>query len=148
VGDLLILEKGKGEKGPRRNPQIHAVITVNADNLLELYCHARLSGAKGKVLTMVDRPSVGDHPDAISVYHLHGILDARDENFRRTDSPCTRPNVQEISDELLPPLVFRESEYYETIGNPSSFVNHTPQSYFQRLNVLFIGTSQHPSLAL
>jgi hypothetical protein len=86
VGDLLILEKGKGEKGPRRNPQIHAVITVNADNLLELYCHARLSGAKGKVLTMVDRPSVGDHPDAISVYHLHGILDARDENFRRTDS--------------------------------------------------------------
>jgi hypothetical protein len=31
-------------------------------------------------------------------------------------------------------IVFRESEYYKTIGKPSSFVNHTPQSYFQRLN--------------
>ena len=138
VGDLLILDGTK----PRRNPQIHAVLTVNADNLLELYCHAKTSGNE-RLVTMVDRASVGDHPDKIPVCHLHGILDARDENFRRTDSPCDSKadDFQEITDELLPRLVFRESEYYETIADPTSFVNHTPLSYFQRLNVLFIGTS-------
>jgi hypothetical protein len=50
-------------------------------------------------------------------------------------------DIQEIRDDLLPHLVFRESEYYDSIANPASFVNHTPQSFFQRLNVLFIGTS-------
>ena len=43
--------------------------------------------------------------------------------------------------DLWPDLVFRESEYYEAIGSPNKFVNHTPQSYFQRHNVVFIGTS-------
>jgi hypothetical protein len=140
VGDLLILDDSE-KQTLRRNPQIHAVLTVNADNLLELYCLAKTSGSERRLVTMVDRVSVGDHPDAIPVYHLHGMLDARDENFRRNDSPCAGGNVQKIEDELLPRLVFRESEYYETIANPASFVNHTPQSYFQRLNVLFIGTS-------
>ena len=139
VGDLLILNDSENPT-PRRNPKIHAVLTVNADNLLELYCLAKTSG-KHRLVTMVDRASVGDHPDATPVYHLHGTLDARDENFRRTDSPCVGENMQVITDELLPCIVFRESEYYKTIANPASFVNYTPQSYFQRLNVLFIGTS-------
>lgn len=139
VGDLLVLDDSE-KRTLMRNPQIHAVLTVNADNLLELYCLAKTSG-KHRLVTMVDRASVGDHPDATPVYHLHGTLDARDENFRRTDSPCVGDNLQEITDDLLPRLVFRESEYYETIAKPASFVNHTPQSYFQRLNVLFIGTS-------
>lgn len=139
VGDLLILDDAENQP-PRRNPQVHAVLTVNADNLLELYCLAKTSG-KERLVTMVDRASVGDHPYAIPVYHLHGTLDARDENFRRTDSPCVGEELQPITEELLPRLVFRESEYYETIANMTSFVNHTPQSYFQRLNVLFIGTS-------
>jgi len=38
-------------------------------------------------------------------------------------------------------LIFRESEYYQTIANPVSFINHTPQSFLQRLNALFVGTS-------
>jgi len=137
VGELLILEEGQHL---RRNPQILAVLTTNADNLLEIYCRARTSG-KSRILTMVDRASVGDHPDAISVYHLHGTLDARGENIVRTDSPCDASESQEIDNELLPDLVFRESEYYETIANPFNFVNHVPQSYLQRLNVLFVGTS-------
>jgi hypothetical protein len=138
VGDLLILDDS--QKQARRNPQIHAVLNVNVDNLLEVYCLAKTSGNK-HLLTMVDRASVGDHPDAIPVYHLHGVLDARDENFRRIDSPCVGENVQPITEELLPRLVFRESDYFKTIADPASFVNHAPLSYFQRLNVLFIGTS-------
>lgn len=128
MGDLLIVDD---EGTPRRNPQVHAVLTVNADNLLELYCQAKTLG--NRLLTMVDRASVGDHPEAIPVYHLHGALDARGENFLE--------DLEELDDNLLPDLVFRESEYYETIASPTRFVNHTPQSYLQRLNVLFIGTS-------
>lgn len=137
IGDLLITDAGANA---RRNPQIHAVLTVNVDNLLELYCKAKAGGRR--VVTMVDRASVGDHPDQIPVYHLHGTLDARDENvFRAPPSSVTPDELQEISDELLPDLVFRESEYFDTIANPTSFVNHTPQSFFRRLNTLFIGTS-------
>jgi hypothetical protein len=50
-------------------------------------------------------------------------------------------DVQDLTDDLLPELVFRESEYYETIANAASFVNHTPQSFLRKLNALFIGTS-------
>lgn len=137
VGDLLITDDGAG---PKRNPQIHAVLTSNADNLLELYCEAKTGGKR--VITMVDRASVGDHPDQTPVYHLHGTLDARDENLFRPTPASVPPNeLQELTDELLPDLVFRESEYYETIANPASFLNHTPQSFLRRLNALFIGTS-------
>jgi hypothetical protein len=137
VGDLLIMNDGARAT---HNPQIHAVLTFNADNLLELYCAAKTRGKR--LLTLVDRASVGEHPDEIPVYHLHGALDARGENvFRRVSAPARPPKFQEISDELLPDLIFRESEYYETIANPVSFVNHTPQSFLRRLNALFIGTS-------
>ena len=133
VGELLIDQETK-KNGWRRNPRIHAVLTVNTDNLVELYCQARTSGHR--LLTMVDRSSVGDHPNAIPVYHLHGTLDARGEH-------CSRPECDYwMSDySLLPDLVFITSEYKRTIANSASFVNHTPQSYLQRLNVLFIGTS-------
>ena len=65
VGDLLIVED---DEEPRCNPQIHAVVTFNADNLLELYCQAKTSGRR--LLKLVDRASVGEHPDTIPVYHL------------------------------------------------------------------------------
>jgi hypothetical protein len=141
VGELLIVEE---QQQLRRNPQIHAILTTNADNLVEIYCRARSAG-RSRILTMVDRASVADHPHAISVYHLHGTLDARGENFVRTDAPCrgipAKQQQKRADDILLPNLVFRESEYYQTIANPLSFVNHAPQSYLQRMNVLFIGTS-------
>lgn len=137
VGELLIVDQGQHL---RRNPQILAVLTTNADNLLEIYCRAR-TGGKSRILTLVDRASVGDHPDRTSIYHLHGTLDARGENIVQSDSHCDASEFQKIDDELLPELVFRESDYYETIANPQIFVNHVPQSYFQRLNVLFVGTS-------
>lgn len=136
VGDLLIAE----DDPPRRNPQIHAVLTFNADNLVELYCEAKTGGKR--VVTLVDRASVGDHPDRTPVYHLHGTLDARGENFLRSAPLSIQSDqVEEISGDLLPDIVFRESEYYETIANPVSFVNHTPQSFLRRSNALFIGTS-------
>jgi hypothetical protein len=137
VGNFLIIYDGKK---PRRNPQIHAVLTFNADNLLELYCTAKSSGRR--VLTLVDRASVGEHPNETPVYHLHGSLDARGENIFRKRPASVPPNKeQKLTDDLLPDLIFRESEYYETIANPVSFVNHTPQSVLRRLNALFIGTS-------
>jgi hypothetical protein len=127
VGDLLVIEdKGRW----RRNPQIHAVLTVNADNLLELYCLAKTGGHR--LVTQVDRASVGDHPNTIPVCHLHGTLDIRGENFMRLPT---------MKADLLPDVVFRTPEYDRTKAAPSSFVNVTPQSYLQRLNVLFFGTS-------
>jgi hypothetical protein len=137
VGNLLIVHS---QKKPRRNPQIHAVLTFNADNLLELYCSALTKGRH--IITMVDRASVGDHPDRLSVYHLHGVLDVRGENiFRCAPQSVAVDTLQILTEDLLPDLVFRESEYYEAIANPVSFVNHTPQSFLRRLNALFIGTS-------
>jgi hypothetical protein len=127
VGDLLIIQD---EGQWRRNPHIHAVLTVNADNLLELYCQAKTCGHR--LVTQVDRASVGDHPDAIPVCHLHGTLDIRGENFIRFPM---------MKHDLLPDVVFRTSEYDRTIADPTSFVNVTPQSYMQRLNVVFFGTS-------
>jgi hypothetical protein len=137
VGNLLIT-CASGEA--RRNPQIHAVLTSNADNLLELYCAAKTGGKR--VLTLVDRASVGEHPDETPVYHLHGTLDARGENlFKSFVASSSETPLQAITDDLLPDLIFQESQYYETIANPASYVNHTPQSFLRRLNALFIGTS-------
>jgi hypothetical protein len=129
VGELLVI--GDGPQS-RRNPQIHAVLTTNADNLLELYCEAQARGHR--LVTQVDRASVGDHPNAIPVCHLHGTLDIRGENF-------LKPFARSWTKDLLPEVVFRREEYDKTIADHSSFVNHTPLSYLQRLNVLFIGTS-------
>jgi hypothetical protein len=60
IGDLLILDDSEKQTF-RPNPHIHAVLNVNVDNLLELYCRAKTSGNK-RLVTMVDRASVGDHP--------------------------------------------------------------------------------------
>jgi hypothetical protein len=121
VGNLLVDQK-EGETIV--NPNIGAVLTTNADNLLQTYVMGLAGGRR--LLTTVDRASVGDHPRMISVYHLHGWLDVRD---RREQAVAT------------PPLVFRESEYFDTMANPNAFANYTAQSLFQRRNVLFIGTS-------
>lgn len=121
VGDLLLDQNG-GEAVV--NSRIGAVLTTNADSLVQTYAMGLARGRR--LLTTVDRASVGDHPGMISVYHLHGWLDVRD---RRAQAVVT------------PPLVFRESEYFETMANPNSFTNYTAQSLFQRRNVLFIGTS-------
>ncbi|HEV3333224.1 MAG TPA: SIR2 family protein [Bryobacteraceae bacterium] len=137
VGNLLMFGEGMDL---RRNPQVHAVLTSNVDNLLELYCLAKSRGKR--VLTWIDRASVGEHPDETPVYHLHGFLDARRDNLLKSvsEEPLAG-DLQEITDELLPDLIFRESEYYESIASPVSFINHTPQSFFRRFNVLFIGTA-------
>jgi hypothetical protein len=121
VGDLL-LDQNSGEAVV--NPKIGAVLTTNADNLLQAYVMGRAGGRR--LLTTVDRASVGDHPGMISVYHLHGWLDV-----------CDRRELGVVT----PPLVFRESEYFDSMANPNSFANYTAQSLFQRRNVLFIGTS-------
>jgi SIR2-like domain len=120
VGDLLTDQHGEVIV----NPKIGAVLTTNADNLLQAYVMGRAGGRR--LLTTVDRASVGDHPRMISIYHLHGWLDVRDQRERTV---------------VTPPLVFRESEYFDTMANPNAFANYTAQSLFQRRNALFIGTS-------
>ncbi len=132
VGDLLVTDDPviQGRAPWRRNPQVHAVLTVNADNLLELYCQAKTRGHR--VIAQVDRASVGDHPDAIPVCHLHGTLDIRGENFKR---------LSRMDRDLLPDVVFRTPEYRRTIASPSSFVNLTPQSYRRNLTLVLILTN-------
>ena len=130
IGELLVTEGGPGGSDLQANRQIHGILTTNTDNLLEIYCIAKTHG-KRRLLTMVDRASVGDHPETISIHHLHGSLDVRGENFL---SPT-------LTDDLLPYLVFGESEYHAVIADPAAWVNHTPQSYFRTFNVLFVGVS-------
>lgn len=81
VGNLLLLGEGPTL---RRNPQVPAVLTSNVDNLLAIYCLARSRGKR--VLTWIDRASVGEYPDETPVYHLHGFLDARRDNLFMPDS--------------------------------------------------------------
>ena len=98
------------------------MLTTNADNLLQAYVMGRAGGRR--LLTTVDRASVSDHPRMTSIYHLHGWLDVRKQRERAVVTPA---------------LVFRESEYFDTMANPNAFANYTAQSLFQRRNVLFIG---------
>lgn len=121
VGDLLV---DTSANPVTANQKIGAVLTTNVDNLVQTYVMARAQGRR--LLATVDRASVGDHPGMTSIYHLHGWIDPR------TERPLRIVNS---------PLVFRETEYFDSIANPNSFANYTAQSLFQRRNVLFIGTS-------
>ncbi|MHB8654355.1 MAG: SIR2 family protein [Terriglobia bacterium] len=133
----LLLHECQGNN-LRANPNIPAVITVNADNLLQMYVLARSKGkavGKYRILNTVDRPSVGEHPKMIPIFHLHGYLDVRyaPRNGAAADDGS--------ADKPAPMLVFRESEYFESIANARGFANYTAHSLLQRYNVLFIGTS-------
>jgi SIR2-like domain len=125
IGDFVMEETTPGSVRP--NEKIHAVLTTNVDNLLQLYTMGHNSGKR--ILNTIDRASVGDHPGLLSIFHLHGWLDARDS-----------PNENNV-DETQSGLVFRESEYFDTFGNVNSFVNYTALSFLQRHNFLFIGAS-------
>ena len=136
VAELLLCDTQ--DTNLRANPNIRAVITVNADNLLQMYVLARSKGTavgEPRILNTVDRPSAGEHPKMIPVFHLHGYLDVR-----------YRPKNELIAedgnaDKPVPTLVFRESEYFESIADSRGFANYTAHSFLQRYNLLFIGTS-------
>lgn len=133
VGKLLV---DWNAKSPLCNGKIHAVITTNADNLLQNYVMALARGRR--LLNTVDRPSVGDHPGMISVFHLHGFLDSR----TGVNNNGTLPQTPSADEEPEPGrLVFRESEYFDVIASPTGFANYTAHSFLQRTNVLFIGAS-------
>ncbi len=119
VGDLLLAGS------PNRN--IHAVLTTNADNLLELYMR---SAAKGRrFVSSIQGAADTQTPGTIPVFHLHGYLDAR-------------MNVEDVENgDYAFGLVFKESEYFHTFSDPASFANYTPLSILQRHNVLIIGTA-------
>ena len=57
VGELLITDDEMKDGDLVANRQIHAVLTTNADNLLEVYRYARTQGRR-RLLTMVDRASL------------------------------------------------------------------------------------------
>jgi SIR2-like domain len=107
------------------HPKVHAVLTTNVDNLLQIYVMSKVDGKR--LLDTVSDPGSRETPGNIPVYHLHGWLDMRE----RREGGAVRE----------PPLVFRESEYFSTIASPHSFANHTSQHFFQRRRLLFIGTS-------
>lgn len=136
IGKLLLADCARCDDGkPECNPKIHGVLTTNVDNLLQNYVMALADGHR--LLNTVDRPSVGDHPKMISVFHLHGFLDAR--------SAMEKEGTAEVAngdEEPEPPrLVFQEGQYFDVIARPTGFANYTAHSFLQRTNVLFVGTS-------
>ena len=137
IGKLLLGDKAKGVNArPECNAKIHAVMTTNVDNLLQNYVMALAHGHR--LLNTVDRPSVGDHPNMISVFHLHGFLDTRSVMDSKDG---TAGNAAKDEEPEPPKLVFRESEYFDVIARPTGFANYTAHSFLQRTNVLFVGTS-------
>ena len=110
----------------RCNPNIHAVMSVSADNLLQSYIMALAEGKR--IVTTIDRPSVGEHPGKIPIFHLHGHLDTKEKSVDGDEAD-------------LPEMVFREREYFDVIASATGFANYTALSLLQKHNVLFVGTS-------
>jgi len=119
LGDMLLAGS------PNRN--IHAVLTTNADNLLQLYTRAVAGGHR--LVSSIQGPADTPLPGTIPVFHLHGYLDAR-------------KNADDVeTGEYAYGLVFKESEYFQTFSDPASFANYTPLSILQRNNAMIVGTA-------
>jgi hypothetical protein len=121
VGDLLVKQQ---RSESMLNPNIHGVLTTNVDNLVQLYVMSLSGGTR--LVDTVNYPGAYETRGRLPVFHLHGWLDMRDSRSAAVPSP---------------PLVFRESEYFDAIANPNGFANHTAQFFCQRRNIAFVGTS-------
>lgn len=110
------------------NRRIYAVLTLNVDDLLQLYARGYYRPAR--LLRTVERPSAQAGPGLIRVYHIHGHL--------RFDRSRQRPDK-----EAADALVFTEQEYYEFVNRPTGLFTYTFLHLLREHPCLFIGCSMY-----
>lgn len=126
VGSLCVI-RNPGKTSCRRNPHIHAIVSLNLDALLQVYIKNRYD----KYITRtVERATAETHPerDQINVYHMHGYL-------------VTGKNIGDKGTEAADSVVLTEQDYFDFINNPNSLYNYTFLYLLREFNILFIGLS-------
>jgi hypothetical protein len=137
VGSMCAVRVGRDRYQP--NPRIRAVVTLNLDDLVQEYTHARF---KAGVLRTVERasasasaprPAAGGPPAParIHLYHVHGYL-------VRHPRPGRDPDRAHEADDRL---VLTEQQYVDVVANASGFVTYTLLYLLREHQFLFVGLS-------
>jgi hypothetical protein len=135
---LIVQEFQRG-----RNRRVDAIITLNADDLLEQAAFALVGGAsfaRGKeVVRVVARPTHsalrGDQWQPIRVYHIHGFLPS---NIRGNYGSGAGMNFADAFNHML---VFTDSQYWSTSATALAFANRVMLSALSESQCVFIGLS-------
>ncbi len=126
VGSLCAI-RNPGKTSCRRNPRIHAIVSLNLDALLQVYIKNRYD----KYITRtVERATAETHPerDQINVYHMHGYL-------------VIGEKIGDKRTEAADSVVLTEQDYFDFINNPNLLYNYTFLYLMREFNVLFVGLS-------
>ncbi|MGK5114449.1 SIR2 family protein [Geodermatophilus sp. CPCC 205506] len=107
------------------NPQVHAVVTSNLDNVLQEYVRGRYGVS---LLRTIDRASAQAIVGRTNVYHMHG--------FTRFD-----PKAADPAKNAPDAVVLTEQDYYDFFGSPTSLFNYTFLYLLREWSFLFIGSS-------
>jgi len=105
-----------------RNPKIQAVLNLNVDDILPSIFNHIASTEIFRTIDFTGGATAREDTDAIPVFQVHGSLpfDRRRRNSR---------------------LVFTDSDYNMTMGNPISASAQLLRAVFSTYPVLFVGTS-------
>jgi hypothetical protein len=109
------------------NRKIRAVVSLNLDQLLQVYTNARYGS---RLLRTIESPSASANPDKISVYHIHGFL-----RFDRKAGMRTK--------EAAYGAVLTEQDYFNVYNDPLSVFNYTFMYFLRESTCLFVGLSMH-----
>jgi len=119
----------KNEQAFEPNPNIHAVVTLNIDWLLQAFVRAHFNVApKRNLIRTIDRPSATASSRRIPVYHVHGLV--------RFDAKQDDPK-KEAADRV----VLTEQDYFDVFNDPLSIFNYTVLHLLREHSCLFIGLS-------
>lgn len=115
----------------RPNPNIHAIVTLNIDWLLQAFVRAHFNlDAKRTLVRTIDRPSATASEFKIPLYHMHGLL-RFDE--KQDDS------AKEAADRV----VITEQDYFDFFNDPTSVLNYTFLHLLREHSCLFVGLSMN-----
>lgn len=135
---LIVQEFKRG-----RDRRIDAIVTLNADDLLEQAAFALVGGASFKlgreVVRVVARPTHspvrGDKFQPIRVYHIHGFLPSNIRtNYGAKEGLC-------FADAFNHMLVFTDAQYWSTSATALAFANRVMLSVLSESRCVFIGLS-------
>jgi hypothetical protein len=131
-----VWKEPKKEESPfEANPNVHAVVTLNMDALLQSYVNAR---TKKRLLRTVERPSAKRYPGRINVYHIHGYLHF---DMRHEDKSRDKPEAERQARDAPDAVVLTEQDYYNFYNDPNSLFNYTFLYLLREYSCLFVGLS-------
>ena len=135
---LLVQEFERG-----RERRIDAVITLNADDMLEQAAFALRGGASFRrgeeVVRVVARPTHsplrGQKWQPIRIYHIHGFLPANDPSNYGGNSGMRFTNAFNHM------LVFTDTQYWSTSATALAFANRVMLTALSESSCVFVGLS-------